>query len=69
MAELPADARLGAVRLRVGDLERLTRFYEEAIGLRVLEDGPLARLGVDGTPLVELEPAPDAATPDEIDDD
>ncbi len=60
MAELPADARLGAVRLRVGDLERLTRFYEEAIGLRVLDDGPLVRLGVDGTPLVELAAAPDA---------
>ena len=60
MAELPADARLGAIRLRVGDVERMTRFYDEAIGLRVLEDRPVVRLGVDGTTLVELEAAPDA---------
>jgi catechol 2,3-dioxygenase len=61
MGELPADARLGAIRLRVGDVDRLTRFYEESIGLRVLGRGDaVTSLGVDGTPLVELEPAPDA---------
>jgi catechol 2,3-dioxygenase len=60
MAELPADALLGAIRLRVADVERLTRFYREAIGLRVLEEGPLTRLGADGSALVELEAAPDA---------
>ena len=61
MGELPADARLGAIRLRVGDGERLTRFYEQAIGLRVLEDGPVTRLGLaDGRALVELEADPDA---------
>jgi catechol 2,3-dioxygenase len=60
MGELPADARLGAIRLRVADVERLTRFYEEAIGLRLLEHGPVARLGVDGHALVELEHTPDA---------
>jgi catechol 2,3-dioxygenase len=61
MAELPADARLGAIRLRVGDADRLTRFYEESIGLHVLHrDDGLTSLGVEGTPLVELEPAPDA---------
>ena len=61
MGELPADARLGAIRLRVGDGERLTRFYEQAIGLRVLEDGPVTRLGIDdGRALVELEADPDA---------
>jgi catechol 2,3-dioxygenase len=60
MGELPVDARLGAIRLRVGDGERLTRFYEEAIGLRVLEDGPVTRLGLDGRALIELEVDPDA---------
>ncbi len=60
MGELPADARLGAIRLRVGDVERLTRFYEQAIGLQVVEDGPVTALGVDGQALVELEAAPDA---------
>ena len=60
MGELPAGARLGAIRLRVADTDRLTRFYEQAIGLRVLEAGPVTRLGVDGRSLVELEAAPDA---------
>ena len=61
MGELPAEARPGAIRLRVGDAERLTRFYEEAIGLGPLgQDGAVTSLGVDGRPLVELEPAPDA---------
>ena len=40
MGELPADARLGAIRLRVGNLERLHDFYERTIGLRTI--------GVDG---------------------
>jgi catechol 2,3-dioxygenase len=60
MGELPADARLGAIRLRAADAERLARFYEEAIGLEVVEDGPITGLGVDGRALVELEPDPDA---------
>jgi catechol 2,3-dioxygenase len=63
MGELPAEARLGAIRLRVRDLDRLRRFYEEAIGLRVLPgNGAVTALGVeDGHPLVELEPDPDAS--------
>jgi catechol 2,3-dioxygenase len=62
MGELPADARLGAIRLRVADLDRLTRFYDEAIGLRTLEreNGVVALGAHDGRPLVELEAAPDA---------
>ena len=57
MGELPADARLGAIRLRVGDVDRMGRFYEESIGLRVLgRVGEVTALGVtDGQPLVELE--------------
>jgi catechol 2,3-dioxygenase len=61
VGELPATARLGAIRLRVADADRLTRFYEEAIGLRTLRSGDgVTRLGVEGAPIVELEPAPDA---------
>ena len=62
MGELPADASLGAIRLRVADLDRLRRFYEEAIGLRVLGgNGAVTSLGVeDGHPLVELEANPAA---------
>ncbi len=47
MGELPADARLGAIRLRVGDVDRIGRFYEESIGLQVLgRDGGVTALGV-----------------------
>ena len=57
-------ARLGAVRLRVADLERSTAFYTRAIGLVPVggdvTDG-LVRLGApDGTAIVELESDPDA---------
>lgn len=51
---------IGAVRLRVADLDRAVAYYERVIGLRTLErQGPLARLGADG-PLVELEGDPSA---------
>jgi catechol 2,3-dioxygenase len=51
---------IGAVRLRVADLERVRDFYERAIGLRVLErDGDAVVLGAD-TPLVELAGDADA---------
>ena len=62
MTELPAETRLGAIRLRVGDVDRARGFYEDAIGLRTLgaTDG-LTALGVeDGEPLLELQAAPDA---------
>ena len=55
MGELPAATRLGASRLRVGDVGLLRDFYERAIGLRSLtsEDGVIALGAGDGT-LVEL---------------
>src|SRR3954451_3321218 len=51
----------GAVRLRVADLGGQREFYEQAIGLSALDlaDG-LARLGVDGAPVVELSAGPEA---------
>ena len=55
MGRLPADARLGAIRLRAGDVGRLRDFYETTIGLEPLDGGKgVTALGVDGTPLVEL---------------
>jgi len=61
MGRLPADARLGAIRLRAGDIERLRDFYETTIGLELLEgEDDVVSLGVDGSPLVELVPGPDA---------
>lgn len=58
---LPAATRLGRVRLQVADLARSIAFYEDLIGLRVL-DAPdeCAVLGAQGddTPLVELVEQP-----------
>jgi catechol 2,3-dioxygenase len=58
---LPPETRLGAIRLRAADVERLRTFYEETIGLRAMEgyDGVVA-LGAGGTPLVELVADPNA---------
>ena len=62
MGDLPADARLGAIRLRVADVDRIERFYTESIGLQELgRDGAVTSLGAtDGQPLVELEAHRDA---------
>jgi len=59
---LPADTTLGAVRLRVADLEGLTGFYERVVGLRLQgQDGDLVQLGADGgPPVLELLARPDA---------
>jgi catechol 2,3-dioxygenase len=55
------DTTVGAVRLAVADLDRVREFYERVVGLRTLEQGGnLARLGADGTPVVELVGVSDA---------
>ncbi len=49
------SARMGAVRLRVGDLPRMKAFYERAVGLEELpRDSDVVTLGVGSEPLVEL---------------
>ena len=59
---IAAATHIGAVRLRVSDIEALTTFYERAIGLRTLtRENGLTKLGADqGAPLVELVAAPGA---------
>jgi catechol 2,3-dioxygenase len=55
--QLPADLRLGPVRLQIADRERSIAYYERVIGLRVLERTVSAAiLGPhdDDTPLVDL---------------
>src|SRR5918995_7464283 len=54
---LPAATRLGQARLQVADLTRSVSFYQDVLGLRVIDaDGPDAVLGPNGddTRLVEL---------------
>ncbi len=61
MGRLPADAHLGAIRLRAGDVGRLRDFYETTIGLQPLDaDDGITALGVDASPLVELVSDPEA---------
>ena len=61
MGELPAETRLGAIRLRAGDVGLLRDFYERAIGLRpVSADGGIAALGAGDGALVELVSDPEA---------
>ena len=58
---LPPDTTMGPVELTVADHDRSRRFYEQAIGLRVLgQDGPRMSLGVDGTELLVLVEEPGA---------
>jgi catechol 2,3-dioxygenase len=53
--------RIGTVALTVRDLETVSRFYQEAIGLAVIETGAgLVRLGVGTTVLLELRHDPAA---------
>jgi catechol 2,3-dioxygenase len=57
---LPPDTHIGAVHLRVRDLERATAFYEEVLGFSVVgDDGVIASLGAqDERPLLVLHSAP-----------
>jgi catechol 2,3-dioxygenase len=57
--------RIGSVGLKARDLSRLTDFYNQALGLQVVDrDSKTARLGAGGVTLLELEAAP-SATPDD----
>ena len=60
---LPADTRVGVVRLQVRDLARSRQYYETVLGLSVLrQDGDVLHLGPEGgARLVELHERPDAA--------
>lgn len=50
-----APMRIGTVRLKVRDLETVSRFYQKILGLReIARNGPEATLGVGTTPLLKL---------------
>jgi catechol 2,3-dioxygenase len=53
---LPQGTRIGRTALRVGDLEEMTGFYRDVVGLSVLRTADTTSvLGVDDTPLLVLE--------------
>ena len=57
---------IGAVGLIARDLDRLADYYQNLLGLSVLErTSKLARLGVNGVTLIEIEHRPDAKPDDE----
>jgi catechol 2,3-dioxygenase len=58
---LPAELRLGPVRIAVTDLDRSVGFYDEAIGLRLhRREDSTAAMGAGHDDLVELVEEPDA---------
>lgn len=58
---LPQDTHLGRTALRVTDLDELTRFYQQVVGLAVLDRSSThATLGVEDRPLLVLEADEDA---------
>ncbi|MDP2411074.1 MAG: VOC family protein [Pseudolabrys sp.] len=60
-----APVHIGAVGLVVRDLERLTAYYRDVLGLTVLErTAQAAALGVDGITLLVLSHRPDALPDD-----
>ena len=62
---LGAPLHIGAVGLIVRDLDRLTAFYSDLLGLTVQRRTPqTVALGVDGVPLLELTHRPDALPDD-----
>ncbi len=56
---LPADLAMGTVMLKVGDMAKMSDYYQRALGLEPVaeQDGGLY-LGRLGTPVVHLAPAP-----------
>jgi Predicted ring-cleavage extradiol dioxygenase len=64
--KLAADTAMGAVTLKVGDLDRMIAYYRDAVTLRIIaQDGDTAVLGRGVTPVLLLERAPElrAAAP------
>ncbi|BDZ55128.1 VOC family protein [Agromyces marinus] len=57
---LAADTAMGAVTLRVADLDAMIRYYRDAVTLDLIShDGPVAVLGRRGRPAVILQHAPE----------
>jgi catechol 2,3-dioxygenase len=60
MERLAADTAMGPVTLNVADLDAMTAYYRDAVGLDVLSaDGPRVVLGRGERPIVVLEHSPE----------
>ena len=58
--QLAADTAMGPVTLRVADLDAMTRYYRDAIALRVIDETPgTVTLGRGATPVMVLEHSPE----------
>ena len=65
---LPADIQMGAVTLRVADLDAMTKYYSQVLGLLVIAEGESSRVlgGTSGSALIlEHSPALKHAGPSE----
>jgi catechol 2,3-dioxygenase len=62
---LPASTGMGAVTLRVGDLDALVAYYRDAVTLDLFsQDGDTAVLGRGGEPVLILKHAPELRRPE-----
>src|SRR5690606_22448839 len=62
---LAAPLRIGAVTLNARNLDELSRYYQQVVGLKVLDrDAGSVRLGAGSTLLLELISNPDAVPRD-----
>jgi catechol 2,3-dioxygenase len=60
MEHLAADTHMGPVTLRVADLDAMTAYYRDGVGLRVIDEaGPVVTLGRGSTAVVILEHSPE----------
>lgn len=60
MDQLAADTSMGAVTLRVANLDAMTAYYRDGVGLQVLAaEGPVVTLGRGTNPVVILEQTPE----------
>ena len=60
MDQLAADTHMGPVTLRVADLDAMTAYYRDGVGLRVIDEaGPVVTLGRGTTAVVILEHSPE----------
>ena len=59
MNRLPANLSMGAVTLKVADVEKMLRFYTQGVGLKVLSSSPNGYALGESVPVLFLEHAPE----------